>query len=157
MNYGLTQLNFKQLLDCLDDHPDVRIVTDIKGRNLEGLAYIAKRAGDAQRQFIPQIYTVNEYDRVIAIGFQNIVFTLYRSAISDSEVLGFFKNNLLVALTLPINRAINSSLALDLKARGVFVYAHTVNQAEVYEYLQDKRIGGIYSDKLFPAEWRILI
>jgi glycerophosphoryl diester phosphodiesterase len=152
MNYGLTQLNFEQLLSWLNDYPDVKVVTDIKDRNLEGLAYIAERAGDAQKQFVPQIFAASEYNQAAKLGFKDIIFTLYRTDISDSEVLDFVKKNTLFALTLPANRAIKGSLAQDLKGSGVFVYAHTVNHSEVYEYLQGRGVDGIYTDKLFPVE-----
>lgn len=150
MNYELTQLNLDQLLAWLHAHPDTTIITDIKDRNLEGLAYIAERAGDVKKQFIPQIYGVNEYNPAVELGFRNIIFTLYRTNISDSEVLDFASKNSLVALTLPTTRAVKSTLAQKLKHSGVFVYAHTINKNEVFNFLQSKGVSGIYSDILLP-------
>lgn len=103
-----------------------------------------------KKQFIPQIYAVNEYNPAIELGFKNIIFTLYRTNISDSEVLDFVNNNALLALTLPANRAVEGTLAQKLKHSGVFVYVHTVNQNEVFNFLQSKGVSGIYSDTLFP-------
>lgn len=152
MSYGLTQLNFEQLLVWLRERPDALIITDIKERNLEGLAYIAKSAGKMKRQFVPQIYDVNEYNQTVALGFEKIIFTLYRSNISDAEVLDFASNHALAALTLPVNRAIKSTLAQKLQNKGLFVYAHTVNQADFFGYLKSRGVGGVYSDVLFPRK-----
>ena len=152
MNFGLTQLNLKQLLDWLNERPDAKIITDIKARNLEGLAYIAKNAGRMKGQFMPQIYNVNEYKQAVALGFDEIIFTLYRTNISDAHLLDFASSHALAAVTLPVNRAIQGTLAQQLKNKGLFVYAHTVNQAEFFDFLQSKGVGGIYSDVLFPGE-----
>ncbi|MCB1985666.1 MAG: hypothetical protein H6936_13820 [Burkholderiales bacterium] len=152
MNYGLTQLNLEQLLAWLHERPDAKIITDIKARNLEGLAYIAKNAGRMKGQFMPQIYNINEYNQAVALGFEKIIFTVYRTNISDAQLLDFASSHVLAAVTLPVNRATQGTLAQQLKNKGLFVYAHTVNQAVFFDFLQSKGVEGIYSDVIFPGE-----
>ncbi|TDI98529.1 MAG: hypothetical protein E2O73_09110 [Deltaproteobacteria bacterium] len=44
------------------------------------------------------------------------------------------------------------ALPQELRKRGVFVYAHTVNSLDVWRELQGVGVSGIYTDFLTPAE-----
>ena len=150
MNFGLSQLDFTGLLVWLARHPEVRIVTDIKERNVEGLRYIASRAGAARQQFVPQIYAPEEFDEARALGFENIIFSLYRSDLDDAALLAFLDSHPVTAVTMPLQRAIRQDTAELLSERKVFVYAHTVNHPELRRYLESRGVDGVYSDRLLP-------
>ena len=53
-------------------------------------------------------------------------------------------------VTMPWEWAL--SLPQELRKRGVFVYAHTVNSLDVWRELQGVGVSGIYTDFLTPAE-----
>src|SRR5690606_26417182 len=127
MHFGLDQLDVDELVDWLEAHPDVRVVTDIKEDNLSGLYYIAARAGDVLPRIIPQIYAAGEYERVRGLGFSNLILTLYRDGMDDRQLLDFLPDHDVLAVTLPLRRALDGETASLLAAQGVFVYAHSVN------------------------------
>lgn len=66
------------LLGWLATEPDVRIVTDFKTDNVRGLALLKAKAGRLQRQFIPQIYSPDEYSQVVGMGYPTPIFSVYR-------------------------------------------------------------------------------
>lgn len=149
MHHGLTQLNLEQLLAWLRERPDAVIITDIKAGSAEGLAVIAQRAGKQIRQFVPQIYRMAEYRSVRALGYERIIFTLYRTDIADGEILNFAASHRLMAVTMPANRVVTGTLARRLAQQGVWVYAHTVNRIDFFDYLRGRGVSGIYSDVLY--------
>jgi hypothetical protein len=75
---ALSPTTFAQLLDFLRRHPDISIVTDFKTDNVLGLSRIAELAGPMRTRFIPQIYSVDEYRPIVAMGFPTPIFTAYR-------------------------------------------------------------------------------
>lgn len=55
------------LRDWLVQHPDKRVVTDIKHHNLKGLARLAEQLGEnASQRIIPQIYTPMSISRCVS-------------------------------------------------------------------------------------------
>jgi hypothetical protein len=72
-------MSLDDLIRWLDRNPGPKIITDIKSDNLAGLAILKAAAGDHLERFIPQIYSLDEYTPVIAMGFQAPIFTVYRA------------------------------------------------------------------------------
>ena len=131
----LSTVTFEQLLDFLRRHPDISIVTDFKDDNLQGLRRIAELAGPMQQRFIPQIYDLEDFRPVMAMGLPTPIFTAYRS-----WSLGwvFRANSVPVrAVTMPYNQRHLARL-IDHP-----VYLHTVN-SPTPGY-------GLYTDCLIPA------
>ena len=60
-----------------------------------------------------------------------MIFTVYRTRGTPRQVLSFGSNNDLFAVTMKWEWALSLSLAQELRKRGVFVYAHTVNSLDV--------------------------
>ncbi|MCH6561106.1 MAG: hypothetical protein IH800_01640 [Myxococcales bacterium] len=152
MKDGLTQMTLEDLYEWLRRHEDAHIVTDVKVQNLVALWVIAKTAGSLKERFIPQVDQFGELGSVRALGFENVIFTVYRTRATPSQVLSFGSNNDLFAVTMPWEWALSLSLPQELRKRGVFVYAHTVNSLDVWRELQGVGVSGIYTDFLTPAE-----
>lgn len=119
------------VLRWLAVHPDAYLITDFKTDNLSGL-----RALGAHDRIIPQIYNPAEYEPVRQMGFENIIFTAYRT--TDRDWVHFVEQADLWAVTVPV--ASFGSIEID---KPVFV--HTVNAMPT--------IGadGYYTDCLRPA------
>ena len=81
-----------------------------------------------------------------------VIFTMYRTRATPSQVLSFGSDNELFAVTMPRKWALSLPLPQELRKRGVFVYAHTVNSLDVWRELQGVGVSGIYTDFLIPAE-----
>ena len=149
MVHGLKQLAFQDLAEWLLKHPDAYVVTDIKNRNINGLELISTKHAHVRDRIIPQIYYFEEYDKVTAMGFKNVILTLYRSSYEDDLVLDFAERHVLLAITMPINRS-RTRLPRELETIGVFVYTHTVNDIAVENELKDISVDGSYTDFLEP-------
>jgi hypothetical protein len=93
------------LAEWLKDHPHAKIVTDIKEDNNRALAVIAANYPELQHRFIPQVYQPDEYFKARALGFRDIIWTLYRYGGNDSQVLSYLDQMDLFALTMPRQRA----------------------------------------------------
>lgn len=149
MLYNLKQATLDELLIWLEKHPGTFIVTDIKKDNVSALRYISQQYKDTQNQIIPQIYDFKEYDIVKELGFTNPILTLYRENDSDEDLLKFLSNHSVLAVTLPLNRAM-TDLPSRLNRMGIFVYAHTINDKELKNELRAKGVDGFYTDTLKP-------
>ena len=98
-------------------------------------------------QIIPQIYTFKEYNEVKALGYKNIILTLYKIKSSDREIIDFVKSNELYAVTISRSR-LDSKLFKELKKTNVKLFTHTVNSMDELKKYREKGVVGFYSDVL---------
>lgn len=150
MQYGQEQADLAAIMAWLAAHPDVRIVTDVKGDNLEALTLIAETYPTLLPQIVPQIYAPEEYAPVVNLGWTDIIFTIYRSQLTPEEIATFASSVPLYALTVPYRVIINDRYAtlLDLP---VPVFVHTINTPRFATELQGIGVAGLYTDYLIPA------
>lgn len=136
-------------------NPEKRIVTDVKEANLEGLALIAKTYPKLRDQFVPQAYQPEEIAQIKALGFKDVIWTLYRYKGDEAAVIAQLKENAVLALTMNEERAL-TGLALRVSdATGVQSYVHTVDDAERAGCYANLGIAGVYTDRLrglFPSQ-----
>jgi len=149
---GLTPLRFTGLVKWLERHKDATVVTDFKENNINGLRIIREKFPEHLNRFIPQIYGSEEYLLAKELGFRGMIFSLYQTGAGDQEILAFAEREKLLAVTMWASRALKSDLALNLKAMGVRVYAHTVNDPEEMKALKKRGVAGVYTDFLRPVQ-----
>lgn len=147
---GLTTLGLEDVLQWAGGKGDVYIVTDIRDGNVDALRKIRDKHGKFQNRVIPQVYSYREYDEVSRLGYGNIILTLYRMKIEPGEVLSFCRERLPFAVTMHW-RIAQSGLADLLHDNHVVVYAHTVNDPEMFSALTTVGVFGIYTDEISPA------
>lgn len=144
-----TPLTLKSLEDWLMNKPNTYIITDIKEDNIAGLQYIKDNYPYIMRRLIPQIYAESQYDAVRAMGYENIIYTLYMLNYSQktntNQIVSFAKSHDLVAITFSSELA-TSSYVDALKQSGTPLFAHTVNDIDETRYFKDMGIYGVYSD-----------
>lgn len=150
--HGLSHLMLEDLGRWLDRNPDVCVITDIKERNLEGLRRIAEVLPRHLPRFLPQIYHPSEHEAVVGLGYDGIIFTLYRSDLDDDAVLAFSTSHRLLAVTMSLGRAANTDLMSRLHDAGVRVLVHTVNDLPTLAELTRLGAAGVYTDWLLPSE-----
>ncbi|MCM3876664.1 MAG: hypothetical protein NEA02_09630, partial [Thermoanaerobaculia bacterium] len=97
---GLTPLDLAGLEAWVSDHPGARIVSDVKGRNIETLRVVAARHPSLARRMVPQIYGLPEYEPVRSMGYLSIILTLYLSDATDDEVVAFAGKHKLLGVTM---------------------------------------------------------
>lgn len=154
MSYGLTQISVDGLLDILKDNPGLRIITDCKCDNLANLKTLkqaAGRAGIDQNRFIPQIYDLESFAPVQAMGFEDIILTIYRLNLSGKTIVDFVNKTPLYALTVPL-QSISEPLMVAVKDTGVPVFTHTINDPGLAGQMVSMGVAGIYTDYLVPPK-----
>lgn len=145
--HGFEQMEMENLVNFLRDHKDAYVVTDIKDKNVETLKEICEVSPETMDQIIPQIYTFKEYNEVKALGYKNIILTLYKIKSSDREIIDFVKKNQLYAVTISRSR-LDSKLFKELKKTNVKLFTHTVNSMDELKKYKEKGVVGFYSDVL---------
>jgi len=143
---------------CLDDvaewlreNPDSYIITDIKDDNPRGLSKIAEDYPELKNRFIVQIYAEEEYDMAHGLGFDYIIYTLYRldwASKTDWRHLGEFEaTHPLVGFTFDYTLIEGAKGYLEgMLSLDVPLFIHTVNGDEEQQKYFDMGIDGIYTD-----------
>lgn len=151
MKHELTQLSLKKVLSWANSKADAFIVTDIKDENTRALKKIAVDFGPFMDRIIPQVYSFKEYDEVSQLGYRDIILTLYRMKIDPYAVINFARTRTPFAITMPWKLA-QGGLAYYLWRDRTVVYAHTVNDENIFASLRELGVYGIYTDFLVNQE-----
>lgn len=135
------------LAGWLKDKADVKIITDIKHRNMEGLTVIAERFPSLKSQFIPQFYQPEEYQLVKNLGFDDMIWILYQYKGSKQSVVELSQDMDLMAVSMRARQAKNNTFQQLLNHHRIFVY--TINKQPILKKLFYKYgITGFYTDFL---------
>jgi len=139
------------LANWLEENPSAFIITDIKEHNLEGLKMISKKIPEFRKKIIPQIYDPKNFDRVKALGYKRIIWTLYRYQGTQQDVLAWVDRfDGPFAVTMPAYEA-GGELQHRLKKKNIPTYVHTINTVEEKEtYCNEYGVSEIYTDFLIP-------
>jgi glycerophosphoryl diester phosphodiesterase len=149
---GLTAQDLPALLSWMSSHPQVSVITDTKDDNVRFLRALAPRVDAAiKSRLIVQIYEPSELPEAKSLGFDHIIFTLYKTDMTDAEVIAFARQKKLFGVTMPVARA-HEGLAAALAATGTRVFVHTVNSPDEAAALKRDGVAGLYTDYLTPAE-----
>ena len=149
----LEVLTFDKLEEILKKNLEIRIVSDTKGDNLELLTIISEKYPELTDRIIPQIYDYNQWSQVKALGFDDIIFTLYAMPDIDADKLSTFINEKgIYAVTMPDYMA-EKDLCRQLSAKGIKVYVHPVSSFEDAQRFMKLGAYGVYSGTLLPDEF----
>lgn len=136
------------LIGWLNHHPDARIVTDVKDDNIHALSFIAEHYPHYVDRFVPQIYFPHEYASVHALGYRDIIWTLYRYRWGGAFVLYHLRSMKLYAVTMPTSPRRAQFLPPLLTRMGIASYVHTINDPTQLKTLQQNGVSEIYTDTL---------
>lgn len=168
-----TRMSLDTLADVMKMNPDLYVVTDIKGENVEGCKYIADRYPELRSQFIIQIYHDNEFEPVYKQGFGYIILTLYgtypeereipriRANYAEHDYLGitfwdswtkdrpdFFEGIGIEEL----NEKYVDAFYRSVREIGMPVYVHTVNDRDTMVEEIELGVSAFYTDNT-DNEW----
>lgn len=149
---GLKLMDISLLLDWLSNHPDAYVITDVKEDNISVLSTIRDLYPKIAEQIIPQIYSFEEYDTVKALGYDQIILTLYKLDVPADKVINFCNSHELFALTMSADRAAPDYVK-QYGNIGIPIFVHAVNDFDVYQKLRDSGVYGVYTDYFQPSEW----
>jgi phosphoglycerol transferase len=141
------------LADFMEKHPEIYIITDVKADNLKALQIISEKIKDYEKRIIPQIYDPANYSKVKKMGYEQIIWTLYRYNFStqnlSKEVLSWtdkFEDDF--AITMPEKYA-KTDLPIELFKKKIPTYVHTINDSRDKDYyLKQQMVSEIYTDFL---------
>lgn len=147
-----TPINLDYVITFLRENPTVFVVTDIKERNIEALSLIKTCAPDLTDRFIVQIYSPDEYKAVSALGFKNIILTLYQlpwsSKVNTAQHIAFASTHDLVGFTFDCSLCSRTGFVEQMLKTGVPLFTHTVNDKSMQKTYFKQGISGIYTDNL---------
>lgn len=72
-----TPITLDTLALWLVEHPEVRIIPDVKEKNVEAMRLIDTRYPHLKNQFIPYIFNRSECDPIQQMGFRNSILMIY--------------------------------------------------------------------------------
>ena len=155
VNGRFQTLTFNRLVKILDEAEDIRIVTDVKGDNIKVLTMIVEQFPDHMHRMIPQIYSYEEYDLVRALGFDDIILTLYSKETIDYDELIHFINtsNLFAVAVGSTHEYIIEGLKFKLANDGVVVYYHPVRDFETAISVMEQGVHGVFASRIMPADF----
>jgi hypothetical protein len=147
-----TCLTLAALSRLMEAHPFMRIVTDVKDDNLKALQTMkASMPSFFADRIIAQIYQPEEYAAVWALGFNNIIWTLYKYDGTDDDVILELEKMSLVCVTMPQKRA-ESGFGVRCDSGGNKVMTHTINDPVVLRKLiLESGVSEVYSDFINPG------
>ena len=152
---AFTPMSLAMLADYMEKHKDLLIVTDVKDDNVQFCEYLKSEYSKLMPQFIIQIYHEDEYEPIRNMGFENIIYTLYKAygeELEPERLNNFLKDHDLTGVTFrgswveefpEIYNAIASG--------GVPMYVHTGNDKKTMEEMFGRGISGIYTDVVDPS------
>ena len=168
ISYG-TPLTFKEFLNCkiynkytplwLDNlaeqlvwNPDLYIVTDVKDRNVDAAKIIKDKYPNLMNRFIIQVYSEDEYKAVRELGFDQIIFSLYKLSWDEktntAALIRFAESHHIIGYTAS-DELYNVPGFIDgLKKAKVPVFLHTVNDEKTQNRYYKNGIYGVYTDFL---------
>lgn len=152
--FGATLLNLKGFVDQIIRYPDVIIITDVKDNNLVVLKAIVEEFKsknlDYKKTIVPQIYHPSEFPAVNRLGFERIIFTVYRFRNMKNLTARFLrKTPQICALTVPDKWIEKKNYLRLIKQCQIDIYVHSINDEKRRDYLYSKGVKGIYTHSLF--------
>lgn len=146
---GQTQLDLPRLRDWLAAHPDAYIVTDIRGRNVYALQRFKAALGAQQKQIIPQMYHPDRYPDIRALGYNQIIYTLYDTMRGVDALLKFIRATPLFAVTVNPSQYDLDRIVAGLRGSDTPVYVHTFNNVADFARFRKQGVHGLYSGFLY--------
>ena len=157
MSYRLfnryTPMDLSMLIAFLDEHPDIRIITDTKdGYDAYTALYvIAEQYPEHIHRFIAQAYRFEHVPRIRALGFEDVIVTLYLmpEEIFDhpEEIARLAHAHEVYAVTIQ-EYGILPDFAARLDVANIRFFAHTVNNPYRAAELLEMGFYGIYTNFL---------
>ncbi len=149
---NFTPIWLGDVAEILRENDGLYIVADIKDDLLTALEKIAETCPDLKNRFIVQIYEEEQYDAVREMGFEYVIFTLYRldwAGKTDWRALGRFADrHPLMGFTFSYELCEVEGYVDGMLRSGVPLYIHTVNGDEEHKKYFDMGISGIYTDEV---------
>lgn len=142
-----TPVDLDMLIDFLREHPEPRIITDTKATEYAALYAIAERFPEYRHRFIAQAYAPEDVARIRALGFDDIILTIYMMDLGGRNpgfIHDFAVQEGLYAVAIPEELAVPAFVAhLDMDEMRYIV--HTIDSIEKANVLHNMGFYAIYT------------
>lgn len=142
------------LLDLMIEYPDIYLVTDTKTTTSEDTSRVFQKIVSAVegknsnllKRIYPQIYNQDSYYALKKVyPFENILYTVYYETATKEEILNFSIKENIKGIVMP-DYFYTPEYASEIKAAGIDVYVHTINNLDEIENYLSESVTGVYSD-----------
>lgn len=151
----LTPMSLDTLAEWMRNHPEVKLIPDIKENNLQALQNIAQLYPDIQDRFIPYIYHTGEYEQVSALGYRRIMMALYNMKAGEknyASLARFARQKDLVGIV--VNPNTEYGIYAPAKSAGIPVLPYVVDNRELMLDLSRKGADGFFANtQTLTIEW----
>lgn len=145
---GLHPCTPKSLETWLNNHPDVKIITDVKYDNLKAIKKLSQEHPFLSQHLIPQFYQPEEYVLLKDKGFKQLIWILYQFNGKLSVVPSQVKSMDLLAISMRASQA-KKKFAQKLIDNNQRIFVYTINDEKKMNKLVKKHhVSGIYTDFL---------
>ena len=145
-----TPMTVEMLAAFMREHSDLTIITDAQGDNLLISRKLAEAWPDLKDRFIIQIYHESEYDPIRELGFQNLIYTLYRAEDEERnlwEIAHFAEKHELVGVTIQKEQFYSVKNRIAMVHCGLPFMFHTVDDvAEIEGMLRKPYVAAVYTN-----------
>lgn len=140
------------LCEFLEQTPGLYIVTDVKDNNIAAARKIKEQQPKLMDRFIIQVYSRAEYNAIRDMGFQQIIFSLYKMTWAEktnaAALVRFAEEHKILGYTVSTEIYHVPGLISGLKKAGVPIFLHTVNEPAEQAYYFKNGIYAVYTDTL---------
>jgi len=145
----MTPCDMEELGNFLEQYPDRLLVSDIKNNNIDGLRYIMSKYPEVAAHLVPQIHNIAESEVARELGFDKLIYTLYRDRRPNKLVYHDVAQIEPVAVTMPVWR-MKTGAANYLSKHGYETYVHTLNEVkQLEEACLHWGVSSVYTDLSF--------
>jgi len=159
---GWELINLSKLRKIMTRYPDTYFVIDTKENDLKRIGALYLALVDEMEscdcgllnRIIPQLYSPKMLIALERIyPFSSYILTLYRTRLSDQDVIDFVKLNGIKVVTMSEQRY-NYQFVIKLNQNRIKSYLHTINDRVVALKYLKQGVFGFYTDILNKKELR---
>lgn len=145
---GLHPCTLDSLAGWMQEHKEVKIISDVKYHNLKAIKLILETYPQLQSQWIPQFYQPEEYKVLKELGFKQLIWILYQYQGSYKSVVEYSQKMELMAVSMRASQA-KKKFARQLRNNDHKIFVYTVNDMKKVKKLVKKhKVSAVYTDFL---------
>lgn len=144
-----TPMTLDDLAAVMEENPGMYIIADIRGKLAPCLKSILTACPGLRDRFIIQIYHEKQYETVYAMGFHQIIYTLYRTSEEEhslERLRRFSGRSILLGLTMRTAIFYQEDLHTGLLALDLPLFVHTIDNEEEKKQLHQDGAAAIYTN-----------
>ncbi|MBO7711871.1 MAG: hypothetical protein J6S83_15480 [Lachnospiraceae bacterium] len=144
-----TPMTLDDLAAVMEENPGMYIIADIRGKLAPCLKSILTACPGLRDRFIIQIYHEKQYETVYAMGFHQIIYTLYRTSEEEhslERLRRFSGRSILLGLTMRTAIFYQEDLHTGLLGLDLPLFVHTIDNEEEKKQLHQDGAAAIYTN-----------